>query len=74
VGAESDGDFVTITVTDEGPGLRRGGSTAGAGMGLAVSARLLAGHGGTLKLASPSRGGCTAEIRLPAAARLPESV
>jgi two-component system, OmpR family, sensor kinase len=61
-----------IEVSDTGPGVSAEAPKAGAGsgLGLAVSSRLLAEHGGSLRLlpSTPHRPGCTAVIEIPLAA------
>ncbi|MGH3625084.1 MAG: sensor histidine kinase [Sciscionella sp.] len=58
-----------IEVSDTGPGISAEApkADAGSGLGLAVSSRLLAEHGGSLRLlpSTPHRPGCTAVIEIP---------
>ena len=77
VRAREDDDHWWIEVADTGPGLPakarenlftpfRGGARAGgAGLGLAISAELVRGHGGTLELAESGPDGTVFVIRLP---------
>lgn len=60
-----------IEVADAGPGISADAAKGTAsGLGLAVSSRLLAEHGGSLRLlpSTPQRPGCTAVIEIPLAA------
>jgi two-component system OmpR family sensor kinase len=69
VRAAAEGERVTITVADDGPGLPAGGLPR-TGIGLDVCMRLLAEHGGTLWFGPPGPG-CTVEVRVPAVAHIP---
>lgn len=76
IGGESD-RFWTIEVRDNGPGLplkaqeylfkpfQGGARKGGAGLGLAIAAELIRGHGGTLKLMETRDGGTVFLIELP---------
>jgi two-component system OmpR family sensor kinase len=78
ISADTQGDVVRITVTDQGPGPPPGElrpivtardcdpSAGGRGIGLRVCRRLLAAHNATLQLL-PADGahGCTVEVRVP---------
>lgn len=76
------GSEVVIEVTDDGPGLPPGDSTAvlqrgarglasgGSGLGLTITASLLATHAGSLSMV-PTRTGCTARVVVPAARWMP---
>lgn len=75
----------TVTVTDDGPGVADdalarlfepfyqapgdAGRWRGHGLGLAITARAVALHGGRVRAAHADRGGLAVEIRLPAANR-----
>jgi signal transduction histidine kinase len=77
VAAQEDDEHWLITVTDTGPGLPpkaqqnlftpfQGGATrGGAGLGLAISAELIRGHGGTLLLEETGEQGTRFRIDLP---------
>lgn len=79
VGAE--GGSVVLTVGDRGPGIPPGDETriferfhradparsgGGAGLGLAIAASIVDGHGGAIVAANREGGGATFEVRLPA--------
>lgn len=74
-----DGSTV-IEVGDTGPGIPRGELArvreafytkrkGGTGLGLAIADRIVAAHGGTLRLANRESGGLVAQVVLPSAAR-----
>lgn len=78
VGAQGDGEWITIAVTDDGPGIdpaaaaqlfgrfRRGRSRSdGSGLGLTVVRALAEAHGGTASLGNAEHGGARAVLRLP---------
>lgn len=81
VTARRQGGSILVEVADDGPGLAPGAEqwalqrgvrdsgAGGSGLGLYVSAGLLAEHGGTVRLlpGDPLRPGCTAVLELPAA-------
>jgi two-component system NtrC family sensor kinase len=80
--AQSDGDALEITVTDNGPGIAPEHAPRlfepyfttkrnGTGLGLFVSRKLVADHGGTLDFASSPGEGAAFRIRVPLPARLP---
>jgi two-component system sensor histidine kinase MprB len=69
-----------LTVTDEGPGVAPGDlphiferfyraqsarSMPGSGLGLAIVQRVVAAHGGTVEVSSPTGGGTKVDIQLP---------
>lgn len=75
---------VRLWVRDDGPGIPAeaaetlftpfaGTKTRGAGLGLAVVSRLLAGHGARLTVDCPPGGGTTVEVLLPVARRAAEA-
>jgi two-component system osmolarity sensor histidine kinase EnvZ len=77
-----EGERVVLRVTDAGAGIvdpermlrpfERGDASrgkAGAGLGLAIVARIVARHGGELLIDSGPQGGARVAVRLPAAAR-----
>jgi signal transduction histidine kinase len=76
--ARATGDSITITVTDNGPGIdstlaselfgrfRRGHTRSdGSGLGLTVVRALAEAHGGTASLGNAEQGGTQATLRLP---------
>ncbi|MGH8260186.1 MAG: sensor histidine kinase, partial [Steroidobacteraceae bacterium] len=78
VGAQSEGDWVTVSVVDDGPGIdpaaaaelfgrfRRGPTRGdGSGLGLTVVRALAEAHGGTASLSNAENGGARAILRLP---------
>ena len=78
VEARASGDWITITVADDGPGIdacmaaelfgrfRRGRTRGeGSGLGLTVVRALAEAHGGTASLANSDHGGARATLRLP---------
>jgi two-component system, OmpR family, sensor kinase len=82
VSVAKDGNEVVLAVADQGPGLSpevadrvferfyrgdpaRSRETGGAGLGLSIVSAIVEAHGGTVR-ASPSDGGATFEVRLPA--------
>lgn len=77
ISAREDDDAWWIDIADTGPGLppravehlftpfQGGARKGGAGLGLAISAELVRGHGGTLTLKNSDASGTTFEIRLP---------
>jgi two-component system, NtrC family, sensor kinase len=79
VRAERAGEAVEVTVHDDGPGISPENAPRlfqpyfttkkhGTGLGLFVTRKLLAGHGGTVECASAAGQGTTFRVRLPAAA------
>ncbi len=81
VGAQPDGEWITITVSDDGPGIdaaaaaelfgrfRRGRTRSdGSGLGLTVVRALAEAHGGTASLGNCDRGGALAILKLPRSA------
>jgi signal transduction histidine kinase len=68
---------VVIIVQDDGPGIpadelpllferfRKGRQSRGSGLGLAISQRLVAAHGGTIRVASAEGAGTTFTVSLP---------
>lgn len=78
VDARATGDWITITVTDNGPGIDSGMATElfgrfrrgrtrgdGSGLGLTVVRALAEAHGGTASLGNADHGGARATLRLP---------
>ncbi|HZT95752.1 MAG TPA: HAMP domain-containing sensor histidine kinase, partial [Chloroflexota bacterium] len=74
----SDGEWVTVTVADSGPGISaddlshifepmyRDMNRGGSGLGLAVSRRILRAHGGDITAGSGEDGGAVLRISIPA--------
>ncbi len=82
VGVHAEGEEAVLVVADEGPGLAPGEeiliferfyrspaarATAGAGLGLAIVAALVAAHGGRVDVDSRPGRGCRFTVRLPLA-------
>lgn len=73
--ATEDGDFVSIRVEDNGPGLANPDNLfvplyttkkSGSGVGLALARQIVEAHAGTISLRNREKGsGCVAEVRLP---------
>lgn len=80
IGADRDGNSVTIRVEDTGPGVpekarahlfrafQGGARPGGTGLGLAIAAELVRAHGGTITLTEKPRPGASFEIIIPDAA------
>lgn len=81
VGARADDEWISITVTDDGPGIdpgtaadlfgrfRRGRTRGdGSGLGLTVVRALAEAHGGTASLVNAEHGGARAILNVPRAA------
>ncbi len=86
VAAVLDGQFVRVTVDDEGPGLPPGdparlfdkfqrgtdeGTTVGVGLGLAICKAIVSAHGGQIEAHRRTGGGARFELTLPASALHP---
>ncbi|MEM6490496.1 MAG: ATP-binding protein, partial [Pseudomonadota bacterium] len=79
IAVERDGGWVRASVEDDGCGLPVGDARRsltepyvttkekGTGLGLAIVAKVLADHGGDLKLGDRPGGGAVARLKLPAA-------
>lgn len=77
--AVSEGDFVSIAIDDNGPGLANPDNLfvplyttkkSGTGVGLALARQIVEAHGGSIDLRNrPGTQGCRAEVRLPIAER-----
>jgi two-component system sensor histidine kinase KdpD len=80
IAAQHEGEFVRVTVDDEGPGLpaaaidrvleefQRGdgeGTIVGAGLGLAICRAILRAHGGEIRAGNRPGGGARFELTLP---------
>jgi PAS domain S-box-containing protein len=78
VDVRQDGDWVTATVSDDGPGIEAAvlerifepffttkRATGGTGLGLSVSLGIAEAHGGSLTASSEPGGGATFTLRLP---------
>lgn len=73
--ARAEQDYVSIAIEDDGPGLPEEPSRCfeaffttksnGSGLGLAVSQRIVAAHGGTIELQNRPGGGCRATVTVP---------
>jgi two-component system OmpR family sensor kinase len=59
------GRMCSIAVIDDGPGPRTGATSQGSGVGLTLTDRLLAAHGGRFELHARQPQGCTARIEVP---------
>lgn len=83
IGSAVTGRDLQLWVADDGPGVAdedrdriferfargpEGPRAAGAGLGLAIVRAIAAGHGGTVRLTTPTGGGARFELHLPAAA------
>ncbi|HEX4897581.1 MAG TPA: ATP-binding protein, partial [Candidatus Limnocylindrales bacterium] len=85
VAARRDGPSAVLTVEDEGAGLRSedvprlferfwrgaGAPPGGAGLGLAIAAWIVSGHGGTIEAANRETGGARFTVRIPLAETRP---
>ena len=77
VESRREGDFATIRVVDNGPGIPEdiadrlfepfvtAGKPNGSGLGLAVVRKVLDDHGGSVAATKPEGGGAAFELRLP---------
>jgi len=83
VTATADGDFLRVTIVDNGPGLPSGdparlfdkfqrgtaeGSVAGVGLGLSICRAVLRAHGGDISAGASASGGARFEFTLPTTA------
>ncbi len=79
ISAEPRGDWVVLSVSDNGPGIpaddqagifetfsRQRSGREGSGIGLAISRRIVDGHGGRIEMRSTLGKGTVFEVRLPA--------
>jgi PAS domain-containing protein len=77
IGSHREGERISITVSDDGPGITRFPATVkglpGLGIGLALSRSLAEEMGGRLEIVSPLRAGTTFLLSLPAAQAQPGS-
>ena len=77
--ATHSGNWVSLSVQDSGPGITpENGArvfdpffttkSSGTGLGLSISQKIIADHGGELRLTKTDLNGCTFEITLPSVA------
>ncbi len=82
--ALANGDFATISICDDGPGLSDEQARhlfdpfyttkkRGMGLGLSISHRIVAAHGGSIEVDSGSLRGAHLMIRLPVHSRVEEA-
>jgi two-component system sensor histidine kinase KdpD len=86
IGAEAEGDRVTIAISDRGPGIReehkkkifdkffreQPNKCSGAGLGLAICSSIVEAHGGSIWVEDNPGGGSVFKLKVPSGALAPD--